>query len=91
MMHSTSGKVNKVGPASSAGILKSSSAISTVIPTIITTIGVRFICHRDCNGASPVKAENSLECHYRYRKRPGHRYIPFSAQSFEKITSWRVT
>ena len=54
MMHRTSGKVNKADPASSAEVQKSSAAISTVIPTIIATSGVRFIRHRDCNDHSEL-------------------------------------
>jgi hypothetical protein len=43
VMHRTSAKVNKTDPASHAEVRKSSAAVSTAIPTISATKGVRFI------------------------------------------------
>lgn len=57
--HITRGIVNKTDPASSAEVRKSSTAVSAVVPTIMATNGVRFICHRDCNAHAIVEAEPS--------------------------------
>jgi hypothetical protein len=64
-------------PTSSADVKKSSPATSTVIATIITIGGPRFICHRHCNG-HPVTAasECSFALPHPFRPEPLSRSQP---------------
>src|ERR1700728_61761 len=55
--HRTRGIVNKTDPASCAEARKSTTAVSAVVPRIMSINDVRFIRHRDCNDHAMVEAD----------------------------------
>ena len=56
------GKVNRMDPTNSAGVQKSSSAMSAVVPQTIAIRAERFIRHHDRRGSCSVQAaRNEVE------------------------------